>query len=379
MDMSAGPWGFAGGSWWRFSRYEIRDGYLRPAPEAQLERYNPLEAHRRLREGRSDSEAPYVSLLAVLRDLKLAPMGYGAEAPYALTPESQISLVEWCGQHGLLGLLLHQTYRVELAPRWQETHAGSQLPDRLIPVSTYYARDAFGWVERSDVWWRKRIPDAVLKDARAGGLVPADLLPEDWSPPQVLLGALDHVEWRTEPLGATWGRFFPDVPSEERETHAYPQPCTDAFWKSYAEPLEVFLHGAAVLRDAVVSLSRPEPEPENEDQEGPEFVAGIVKGTEALLSLLSGVTPGLIPLPKGRYLPTWASGSLLGAFAMMAYLDLTERRRVFSCARCGRIFTSQAYQARYCSNRCRYVVQKHAYRERVRKRTEISQDQDRTK
>jgi hypothetical protein len=52
----------------------------------------------------------------------------------------------------------------------------------------------------------------------------------------------------------------------------------------------------------------------------------------------------------------------------MALLDLTERRRVLTCRTCGRVFVSAAYQALYCSERCRSTAQKRAYRARIRRR-----------
>ena len=51
---------------------------------------------------------------------------------------------------------------------------------------------------------------------------------------------------------------------------------------------------------------------------------------------------------------------------MMAYLDLTSGKRVLLCDEDGRPFVSGAYQARYCSDRCRNRALKRAYRERHR-------------
>jgi hypothetical protein len=51
---------------------------------------------------------------------------------------------------------------------------------------------------------------------------------------------------------------------------------------------------------------------------------------------------------------------------MMAYLDLTNGKRVLLCDEDGRPFVSGAYQARYCSDRCRNRALKRAYRQRHR-------------
>lgn len=61
----------------------------------------------------------------------------------------------------------------------------------------------------------------------------------------------------------------------------------------------------------------------------------------------------------------------------MAYLDLTSGKRLLRCDEDGRPFVSGAYQARYCSERCRNRVLKRAYRERHRDR-EAASDVERT-
>ena len=61
---------------------------------------------------------------------------------------------------------------------------------------------------------------------------------------------------------------------------------------------------------------------------------------------------------------------------MMAYLDLTSGKRVLLCDEGGRPFVSGAYQARYCSDRCRNRALKRAFRERHRDR-EVAADVER--
>jgi len=46
----------------------------------------------------------------------------------------------------------------------------------------------------------------------------------------------------------------------------------------------------------------------------------------------------------------------------MTLQDLAEGRAL-ECPGCGRVFVSGAYQARFCSVRCRCVVQKREYSE----------------
>ena len=63
----------ATGSWWRLSRYEIRDGYIRPALGARLRRYNPwkrwLDTRRKSTiDGSVRGATPYGELLELLDD-----------------------------------------------------------------------------------------------------------------------------------------------------------------------------------------------------------------------------------------------------------------------------------------------------------------------
>ena len=60
----------------------------------------------------------------------------------------------------------------------------------------------------------------------------------------------------------------------------------------------------------------------------------------------------------------WAAPSLLGTYALMVTLDLSRRGTVRSCVRCASPFVTAAPQAIYCSDRCRYTVQKQRLRER---------------
>ncbi len=72
--------------------------------------------------------------------------------------------------------------------------------------------------------------------------------------------------------------------------------------------------------------------------------------------------------PDLRYRRAWRTKSLLASFAMMAYLDITDDKRILVCDEDLRPFVSGAYQARYCSERCRRRAIKRAYRQRLRER-----------
>src|SRR5262249_463554 len=61
------PFDVAVGFWWRFSRYELQAGCIRPASSATLEWYDPWAAYRDSRErGAATQTLPYQSLLDLL-------------------------------------------------------------------------------------------------------------------------------------------------------------------------------------------------------------------------------------------------------------------------------------------------------------------------
>jgi hypothetical protein len=53
-------------------------------------------------------------------------------------------------------------------------------------------------------------------------------------------GAALEPDWQVETLDATWGRYFPDVPADQKATYHYPQPASEAFWRLYCERVDEF-------------------------------------------------------------------------------------------------------------------------------------------
>ncbi len=82
---------------------------------------------------------------------------------------------------------------------------------------------------------------------------------------------------------------------------------------------------------------------------------------DILHALTRTVRPTLVS-SDGVLRQEWLSTSLLGTLAMMVLLDLTENRRILTCETCGEIYPTKAYQARYCSDTCKFTAQKRRYR-----------------
>lgn len=216
--------------------------------------------------------------------------------------------------------------------------------------------------------------DALLKFCRSYGLL--GLLP--WSARRIVLPSLVYERtgtlWlRTENLHneaprvqrvsfttAKWmdaaihdvvREYFPAVPADQRATFEIPLPGSEAFWRAYAEPLDEFLHAAVYLDDLRAALKPRRP----------------VKDARTWLEvLLSDVNPSHAA-DRGQGL-SFQAGSLLGYFALMLKSDSASMLALLECAVCGKPFTSANWQARYCSDRHRWIGQKRKQRQQAQGR-----------
>ena len=177
----------AAGVWGRFSRYEVREGYICAAPGATLEIYDPWERD-------PEDPYPYTSLLALTTDIRFQMAG--GTRRFALTPDSEVHLLAWCQAHGLLGLLIQRVQRIAHAPVWAEKDGRE---DTLVPTQIVHRRIATGWrTQRSEEWDRecaeaRRRGTVVAVDERGPGLVPG----VQWKN--------NHGDLYKRPLGALGG------------------------------------------------------------------------------------------------------------------------------------------------------------------------------
>ena len=353
------------GTWWRFNRYELRDDYVRPAKGAKLESYDPWAVYwesRSVRRGGAGL-APYESLLelAWLARLRLTDLG----GHRSLDAETERAVLRWSSQWGLLGILSHDTELATLAPRWVMRPEELATDRGPVPLARAYAWGATGWEPKEELLYHPH--DSVLKGitGQDGALVQGELLPDDAGPPHALSRVFGEGTWDLRPLGEAWGPYFPDIPEDEQENYPYPEPLSEEFWSVYAEPATTILSLGVFLLDTLQKL--------NPDyQQGERFIDLALRTAEAdrrLYSLLTGVQPAVGEMtPDLRYRRAWRTKSLLASFAMMAYLDITDDKRILVCDEDLRPFVSGAYQARYCSERCRRRAIKRAYRQRLRER-----------
>jgi hypothetical protein len=179
--------------------------------------------------------------------------------------------------------------------------------------------------------------------------------------PRAVLQPLSGTGAVAESLSVTWSRFFPDVPQDQRETFSYPEPLTKEFWTQYAESLADFLSSMHALRELHQAIRLFQ----TESAVARRFVklqAALAGGPELMCEgLITGVGLALQWNRSRKVHLKWVAGSLLASLTMMMLQDLTYGRTL-QCPGVGGAFASGAYQARYCSVRCRWVVQKREYR-----------------
>ena len=279
------------GCWWRFDRYELHRGAIRPAAGATLELYDPWAAYTEARSGwgSAGGKAPYELLLDLAWSTRLRPTTRGE--PLQLEPDSEQALLAWCAAHGLLGLLPHEAEVAYLAPRWAPVEEFEQAGIALVVTRLMYQWGYTGWQVGLDAWWQTQ--NQALQEApkQEGEVVPRQFQPDYWGLPSVLRRALGDASWLTLPIERAWGPFFPTLPEQERREYFYPVPLSDAFWLGYAEPVSAFLETATLFAETLQNLDAEVPPGDDDDEGAAEHRRR--EAHRALFSFLAGCTPAL--------------------------------------------------------------------------------------
>jgi hypothetical protein len=334
----------AAGVWWRFEQYELRDGHIRPAKGARLERWDPWEEYRAARESRPEGQPPYQRLLQLVNSIPYQPATARAEP--VLAPSSEQSILDWCRQYGLLGILPQRVLQVNVGPRDEplsdEMKALINHRQDRWPRSMYrYVRTCLGWSQHE-----------IVEPYPAGNASAAEGLGTQHQS-YALIQRLEDFDWVQEPLTRTWARYFPDVPVDQRETHLYPRPNTKEFWDEYSEPVGDFLEHAASLAHAIRFAGvRP-----LHSQHLPQPLV-------MLNQFAQSVSLALTRKRGGTFEQRWGAPSLLASLAAMAIQDRAACRPILCCHGCGAAFVVAAHQwqAKFCSARCRHRIQKQRQR-----------------
>ena len=349
--------------WWRFERYELKGGKVCPAPNAKGENYSPwatYESGKLTTKGRS----PYTELLTLVSVLGLSPpdnydslLGQGSADVESCMKKKwsadQIgAILTWCSKWGLLGLLPHRVSRIALSENAKLSNYGYVDP-RLRTLGSDATLHDYGWVHQ-----------------RLNGVWESHLHGPAEHPSVIVSNPTFEVRSLTE---AVWP-YFPSVPKNRAESFQYPRPQSREFWRRYAEPVEEFLQWAAIFAHEVARMS-------------PKFVAENSARAAKARTLLPGhrIPPPLndrtvhlstlpqmnaLVEPIGQFVGwsddyseirlRWRSPSLISWFALMAIHDTRAGTRVEACRACSQVFSTNSYQALYCSEGC-------AWRDRKRK------------
>jgi hypothetical protein len=235
----------------------------------------------------------------------------------------------------------------------------------LVVEQTSYAWGPLGWEGTYDVAPTAPVPITPSTDTRRYTPAPPEMWSPAWLPPRVFGRSLTDGAWTVRSVAEAWGPYFHELTLDQRETHRYAAPLDFYFWYEYAEPRDAFVRAARLFADAIRELGRPRGEGEYPFARGEEWAAANV----AFHRLLGGALPAM-RYTHEAFERAWRPRSLLASFAVMASLDLSAGMKVLACDVCGKPFVSGAYQARYCSPRCRQTATQRAYRQRRRERGE---------
>lgn len=325
-------------TWVRFDSYVVDNGVVRPAKGARSERYDPWDEYPASTEGAVP--APHKRLGTALSALRWRN---DARGDPVLDEPSEQRLLAWCARYGLLGVLLEDLERVEFPAKWEKDRSPAARRELLATVRTY-RHDGDAWRESIT----QRPPSVRRKADRAirresGRPVPAHLLLDQWSLPGVHLhNAVTGEVWMAPVDDRQLRPFF-------RAGHTLAdtviEPASPGFWEVYGEPIHDFVRRADAIQIALEALRVGDPSP---------------------LNRLASHNRHAIVMENGQPTPRWTSRSLIGAMVAMAMQDVIGGGHVLVCAGCRAVFVSRAYQARYCSQRCRNRTTQRSFRERAK-------------
>jgi hypothetical protein len=345
--------------WWKFSDYEIREGWIRPTKGAQLMAHDafhdftpsgPASAP-----AKSPTRRPYSALLEIdaLARKRSDREGYEARLTGAI--------LDHCAAHGLLGIALDRTERVVFSPR-VEDEARHGIPELgRVVVQRGYQRSGGRW---------ELVPPRVGE----GSSAPVGSCPRiDYERhalfvrPEVSVANRVTREIRSASLAKGWAPYFPDVPSGQEETFEYPALFSDEFWRLYAEPIDELIHAVRNFAFAIRCVQHClHPDPALPADLQRTLREALPTELEKLNQWLSRVSPAIALQDDGELVATWVASSLLSMMAVLAHLDLTSRGRILTCVECRRVFYSRARAAKYCSRTCRQTTHTRNYRARLR-------------
>jgi hypothetical protein len=167
-----------GGKWERFDRYEVKDGQIQHVEGSRLSSYEPWDAYR-TPNGKEAVQQPYHSLLDLINRVDRGEMDLN---------DRDLAIAEWCGRHGLLGVLLLTS---------------NPVPGKFFGTTGPTSELGY-YMPNLGVWPTRRYS------------------------PHLMTNASDHMFFRNCELMVLEGR--------EAVPRALPAPCSKRFWQEYRTP-----------------------------------------------------------------------------------------------------------------------------------------------
>jgi hypothetical protein len=236
-------------------------------------------------------------------------------------------------------------------------------------------------------WWLQQTMRRTASgwDIRATGMGGAGVTFTDFLAPGVRWQSTTGKSSETT-LAESWLRFFPATLDA---LEGLPDsPGMRGFFRQYQEPIEDFFHSAAALTAAVEAIAdarrnaRPDDGPSPSEQAIDQL---IQSGSEEAIALpgysdpfedaitrlnkwAGSISPHFTIRSSRTVEEQWRAPTLLASLAMLALRDLASGCWPRRCENvtCRRLYVSRAYQAQYCSERCRLTVNKRTYRQNKR-------------
>jgi len=357
---------FWSSKWWRFSRYEIHDGAIRPAGNGSLEQYDPWDLYR-ISGLDAETPSPYISLVQLLLSLGAlvedTVLDFGVTVSAwklakrledgSLTPSDQDEILRWCSRFGLLGILPHAALSIEMPlthavrdENWHKCETGF----RTVPMK--HARTNGEWVvglqELTESKLRERVPSVFLRSSLFdpgedfAGRMPAMRIPDFIALSKIQIGPFEAF-----PVATLLPMFFPEFIAEGND-FVCPLPLSPEFWRIYSERVDDFLNCAVTFLNAVEPISSRR------------AWADLAK----LQDLLEPTGTALSFDSEQHIQEQWVCPSLLSAFARMALQDMSSGMRILRCDCCGGPFATSAYQARFCTTKCAWKYRKRKARDK---------------
>ena len=348
------------GEWARWSQYELVNATVVPAKGAELLRYDPWQGFRTNVGLYRTVEQPYVAFLELNRKLKaLANTGvrpFRADSRHAGEhtslngPQNEADQVvlDWCNQHGLVGLVPVLCNSIRLPPQIEKDERGG-----CVKIThAHHFRDGGIWhslVQEGEIVCCGEDCDTTARKAVASDPKPT-VTWFDW---------MSHL-YEEKPLDY-FRQFFPGPQHNEWvESFAPPKPITANFWKAYCEPTRDLCRWCENFALSVDYLSgwgggRGSDSEQGKAEQAHWFLVGLSQSAAPTFRFHAG---------RNSIDEVRVSAGLLSSYALMFLWDRMDSRRALRCGVCDRYFVTDEQRAEYCSPRCRNTAQKRRFRAR---------------